>query len=96
MSSKQYTPFHYTILRTPVLSPDDLSTFYAVSDVIENISCNQTVMDAIKLSSLNFYHEVTKEFSKKNAEQKENLKFHYINIFHDILQDPHLSVCFPV
>lgn len=74
MSSKQYTPFHYTILRTPVLSPDDLNRFYATSDVIENISCNQTVMDAIKLSSLNFYHEVTKEFSKKNAEQKEKLE----------------------
>lgn len=74
MSSKQYTPFHYTILRTPVLSPDDLNSFYATSDVIENISCNQTVMDAIKLSSLNFYHEVTKEFSKKNAEQKEKLE----------------------
>lgn len=74
MSSKQYTPFHYTILRTPVLSPDDLNSFYATSDVIENISCNQTIMDAIKLSSLNFYHEVTKEFSKKNAEQKEKLE----------------------
>jgi hypothetical protein len=71
MSSKQYTPFHYTILRTPVLSPDDLSTFYAVSDVIENISCNQTVMDAIKLSSLNFYHEVTKEFSKKMLSKRK-------------------------
>lgn len=74
MSSKQYTPFHYTILRTSVLSPDDLNSFYATSDVIENISCNKTVMEAIKLSSLNFYHEVTKEFSKKNAEQKEKLE----------------------
>ncbi|WP_284461711.1 lantibiotic dehydratase [Chryseobacterium sp.] len=74
MSSKQYTPFHYTILRTPVLSPDDLDKFYSSSDVIENISCNDAIMDAIKLSSLNFYNEVTKEFSKKNPEQKEKLQ----------------------